>query len=132
VQNALIEHGIAQPQPTPFQAASSPTDDINDNNDILDPDLPIPVAGEFPHGIENLAPPSQPTTLFTGPVSEIADDDLDMFLLHLCTHYWHTGLSMLNGMLHRLGHHVPTERVHQSLLQIDPVHQIFEHIQIHH
>jgi hypothetical protein len=121
VRNALIEHGIAQPQPTPFQTASSPTDDIDDNDDILDPDLPIPAAGEFPPGIENLAPLSQPTTSFTGPVSEISDDDLDMLLLRLRTHYRRAGLSMLNGMLRRLGHCVPTERVCQSLLRIDPV-----------
>ncbi|KAJ7799222.1 hypothetical protein B0H14DRAFT_3092828 [Mycena olivaceomarginata] len=90
VRNALIEHGIAQPQPTPFQTDT---------------------AGEFPPGIENLAPPSQPTTSFTGPVSEISDDDLDMLLLRLRTHYRRAGLSMLNGMLRRLGHRVPTERV---------------------
>jgi hypothetical protein len=135
VRNALIEHGIAQPQPTPF----SPTDDIDDvddndaiddNDDILDPDLPIPAAGEFPPGIENLAPPSQPTTSFTGPVSEISDDDLDMLLLRLRTHYRRAGLSMLNGMLRRLGHRVPTERIRQSLLRIDPVRRIFERIRI--
>ncbi|KAJ7728130.1 hypothetical protein B0H14DRAFT_2410102, partial [Mycena olivaceomarginata] len=139
VRNALIEHGIAQPQPTPFQTDSSPTDDIDDiddnndiddNDDILDPDLPIPAAGEFPPGIENLAPPSQPTTSFTGPVSEISDDDLDMLLLRLRTHYRRAGLSMLNGMLRRLGHRVPTERVRQSLLRIDPVRRIFERIRI--
>ncbi|KAJ7789361.1 hypothetical protein B0H14DRAFT_3094932 [Mycena olivaceomarginata] len=109
VRNALIEHGIAQPQPTPFQTDT---------------------AGEFPPGIENLAPPSQPTTSFTGPVSEISDDDLDMLLLRLRTHYRRAGLSMLNGMLRRLGHRVPTERVRQSLLRIDPVRRIFERIRI--
>ncbi|KAJ7705834.1 hypothetical protein B0H14DRAFT_3099686 [Mycena olivaceomarginata] len=86
VRNALIEHGIAQPQPTPFQT---------DTNYFV-----------------------------TGPVSEISDDDLDMLLLRLRTHYRRAGLSMLNGMLRRLGHRVPTERVRQSLLRIDPVRRI--------
>ncbi|KAF8218147.1 hypothetical protein K438DRAFT_1555956 [Mycena galopus ATCC 62051] len=43
--------------------------------------------------------PSQLTTSFTGPMSDISDDDLDMLLLCLHTHYWWPGLSMLNGMV---------------------------------
>ncbi|KAJ7204245.1 hypothetical protein B0H12DRAFT_997841, partial [Mycena haematopus] len=52
VRNALLEHGIAQPQPSPFQPRSDP-----------------------------------PTTSFTGPLSDISDDDLDMLLIRLRTHY---------------------------------------------
>ncbi|KAJ7357927.1 hypothetical protein DFH08DRAFT_953131 [Mycena albidolilacea] len=106
VRNALLEHGIAQPQESPFQQVDPPsppasTEDTDPNDDdILDPDLPIPSAGEFPPEVQNMVPSSQPTTLFTGPVSEISDDELDMLLLCLRTHYRRAGLSMLNGMLH--------------------------------
>ncbi|KAJ7877930.1 hypothetical protein B0H14DRAFT_3083044 [Mycena olivaceomarginata] len=136
VRNALLEHGIAQPQESPFQQVDPPsppasTEDTDPNDDdILDPDLPIPSAGEFPPEVQNMVPSSQPTTSFTGPVSEISDDELDMLLLRLRTHYRRAGLSMLNGMLRRLGHRVPTERVRQSLLRIDPVRRIFERIWI--
>ncbi|KAJ7303558.1 hypothetical protein DFH08DRAFT_918786 [Mycena albidolilacea] len=136
VRNALLKHGIAQPQESPFQQVDPPsppasTEDTDPNDDdILDPDLPIPSAGEFPPEVQNMVPSSQPTTSFTGPVSEISDDELDMLLLRLRTHYRRAGLSMLNGMLRRLGHRVPTERVRQSLLRIDPVRRIFERIRI--
>ncbi|KAF8127798.1 hypothetical protein K438DRAFT_1463904, partial [Mycena galopus ATCC 62051] len=62
--------------------------------------------------------------------SSISDDDLDMLLLRLRTHYRRAGLSMLNGMLRRLGHRVAVERIRQSLLRIDPVRRIFERIHI--
>ncbi|KAJ6449897.1 hypothetical protein C8R45DRAFT_1057262 [Mycena sanguinolenta] len=119
VRNALIAHGIAQPQLNPFQPATADTP--TEDDDILDPNLPIPSAGEFPPEVEELATPSQPTISFTGPVSSIPDDDLDTLLLRLRTHYRCAGLSMLNGMLRRLGHRVPIKRLRQSLLRIDPV-----------
>ncbi|KAK6987957.1 hypothetical protein R3P38DRAFT_3445779 [Favolaschia claudopus] len=90
------------------------------------PDLPLPESEEFPPDIRNLAQP----TSFTGPVSDIFDDELDMLLLRLRTHYKRAGLSMLGGMLRRLGHRVPTQRVRESLLRIDPVRRIFERIRI--
>ena len=37
---------------------------------------------------------------------------------------------MLHGMLLRLGHLIPRERIRQSLLRIDPVQRVFERIQI--
>ncbi len=139
VRNALLEHGIAQPQPSPFQPRSDPvdpdpgndtypeTDDTDpENDDILEPNLPIPPASEM----EGLAAPSQSTTSFTGPLSDISDDDLDMLLIRLRTHYRRAGVSMLNGMLRRLGHRISAERLRQSLLRIDPVRRIFEPIRI--
>jgi len=38
---------------------------------------------------------------------------------------------MLDGMLRNLGHRIPRERIWQSLIRIDPVHQVFDRIQIH-
>ncbi|KAF8130514.1 hypothetical protein K438DRAFT_1912022 [Mycena galopus ATCC 62051] len=132
MRNALIAHGIVEPQQNPFQQADDSLDTAgpSDGDDILDPDLPIPPTGSFPPEVAELAASSQPTTSFTGPLSDISDDDLDMLLLRLRTHYRRAGLSMLNGMLRRLGHRVPIERIRQSLLQIDPVRRIFERIRI--
>ncbi|KAJ6448497.1 hypothetical protein C8R45DRAFT_850309, partial [Mycena sanguinolenta] len=130
VRNALLEHGIAQSQSSPFSLNSADPgleDSGLDNSgldDILEPTLPDLSAAE----VEELAAPSQPTTLFTGPLSEISDDGLDTLLIRLRTHYRRAGLSMLNGMLRRLGHRISAERLHQSLLCIDPVRRIFERI----
>ncbi|KAF8185877.1 hypothetical protein K438DRAFT_1836458 [Mycena galopus ATCC 62051] len=135
-RNALLEYGIAKPQQSPFyqpdalsaSANADPTNNDANKNvfpDVLDPDLPNP-SGDFPAEVEELAASSQPTASFTGPMSDISDDDLDMLLLRLRTHYQQAGLSMLNGMLHQLGHRIAIERIRQSLLHIDPVWQIFE------
>src|SRR6201996_6985018 len=134
VRNALLEAGIAQPQPRLFpHASTSSARDLGDNNadgpdDILDPELPIPSA--FPPDVGNLAAQSHPTVSYTGPLSSISDDDLDELLFRLWTHYRRAGLHMLDGMLRRLGHHIPVERVRQSLLRINPIWRIFERIRI--
>ena len=134
MRNALLEHGIAQPQSSPFQPTDDPraaSDTHNEGGDnILDPNLPIPSTTEFPPEVQELATPSQPTNSYTGPVSDISDDDLDILLICLRTHYQRAGLSMLNGMLRRLGNRVLMERLRESLLRIDPVRRIFERIRI--
>ena len=92
VRNALLEHGIAQPQSSPFSLNSVDDTDHGledsglDNSgldNILEPTLPDPSATE----VEERATPLQPTASFTGPLSEISDDDLDMLLIRLRTHY---------------------------------------------
>ncbi|KAF8190048.1 hypothetical protein K438DRAFT_1971529 [Mycena galopus ATCC 62051] len=113
LMNALLEYGIAEPQHSPFNQPDALSASINadpTNDDILDPNLPIP-SGDFPAKVEELAASSQPTASFTGPMSDISDDDLDMLLLHLRTHYQQAGLSMLNGMLRQLGHRVAIEQI---------------------
>ncbi|KAF8186549.1 hypothetical protein K438DRAFT_1032782 [Mycena galopus ATCC 62051] len=37
---------------------------------------------------------------------------------------------MFDGMLRRLGHHVPRERIRQSLVRVDPVQRVFQRITI--
>jgi hypothetical protein len=130
VRNALLAEGIAQRQANPFPPAppqEAVAGDGAEPDDILEPDIPLP-AGALPPDIENLT--ADGLVSFTGPVSGISDDELDMLLLRLRTHFKRAGLSMLDGMLRRLGHRVPTERVCQSLLRIDPVRRIFERIRI--
>ncbi|KAF8174024.1 hypothetical protein K438DRAFT_1479756, partial [Mycena galopus ATCC 62051] len=62
--------------------------------------------------------PSQPTASFTGPMSSISDDDLDMLLLRLRTHYRRAGLSMLNGMLRRLGLRASNNNTADTVLEL--------------
>ncbi|KAJ7224525.1 hypothetical protein GGX14DRAFT_350640 [Mycena pura] len=106
VRNTLLDAGIAEPQANPFPPSGDPALD------------------EFIT--------SQPTldTEVISPVADITDNDLDSLLIRLRTHFRRAGISMLNGMLRRLGYRVPIERIRSSLLRIDPVRQIFEWIRI--
>lgn len=150
VRNALIEHGIAQPQQNPFSSAASPQpepqhdfppqappielDSSETHDDILDPHLPIP--NQLPSGLDtNISPSSGPENAtqpvsFTGPLSNMTDDELDDIIIRLRSHYRRAGISMLDGMLRRLGHRVPRERVRLSLIRIDPVQRVFSRIRI--
>ncbi|KAJ7631611.1 hypothetical protein DFH06DRAFT_1004926 [Mycena polygramma] len=120
VRSALLRHGInVLPNP-------EPVNDTDTEDDLLDPDLPIPT--QLPSAVEDLAPPQ--VASYTGPLSNLSDDELDLLLLRLRSHFRRAGLGMLDGMLRRLGHRVPRERVRQSLLRIDPVRRIFERIRI--
>jgi len=108
VRNTLLEYGIVAPQANPFNAENSepslqsvdsePDGLISD--DLLDPE-------------PSLTPPSNVlhTTSFTGPLSDITDDSLDELIIHLHSNFHRVGLSMLDGMLRRLGHRVPRERI---------------------
>lgn len=63
VRNALLAEGIFEPQANPFpsqQDDASPVHDTDANmqDDILDPDLPIPQPGQFPDDVESLAAPT--------------------------------------------------------------------------
>ncbi|KAF7310367.1 hypothetical protein HMN09_00578700 [Mycena chlorophos] len=102
--------------------------DLEEPDQIIDPDLPIPALDELPPEIQEAAAPT--TTSYTGPVSTLSDDELDAIILSLRAHYRRSGLRMLQGMLRVLGHRVPQERVRQSLLRVDPVRRIFERIRI--
>ncbi|KAK7000377.1 hypothetical protein R3P38DRAFT_3058165 [Favolaschia claudopus] len=100
VRYALLEHGIAAPR-----------------------QQPAPLAAAHRVDAPNLMS-------YTGPLSTISEDDLDALLISLRRHYRRAGVTMLDGMLRRLGHHVPRERIRQSLIRIDPVHRVFERITI--
>lgn len=67
---------------------------------------------------------------FTGPLSTFSDHDLDNTILRLKTHYRRAGITILDGMLRRLGLPVGRERIRQSLLRIDPVQRVFDRIRI--
>jgi hypothetical protein len=67
---------------------------------------------------------------FTGPLSTISDVVLDDLISQLRSHFRRAGLSMLDGMLRRLGHRLPRERIRESLMRIDPVQRVFQRIRI--
>lgn len=135
VRNALLEYGIAQPQADPF-ARDSPepesTTAADEQDELLDPDLPAPRT--IPADVRNATLSSSEgttyTTSYTGPLSAISDNDLDILITRLRVHYRRAGISMLDGMLRRLHHHVPRERIRLSLLRIDPVQRVFQRIRI--
>ena len=154
VRNALLLYGIAEPQASPFitSGSTSPrflgldgfesndlgvtqtqaTDSLipssnsaaslNTDDPILNPihDFPVPFTG--------ISLPQ--ITLYTGPLSIITDGDLDAIVHMLRHHYSRAGITMLHGLLHALGYHIPQSHIRESLLRIDPVQQVFEHIHI--
>lgn len=133
VRSALLHHGITSPQLNPFPNDNEPPpavllDADENNDDLLEPEIPLPA--RLPSEVENLGARNHPVVSYTGPLSNISDDELDTLLLLLRSHFRRAGLGMLDGMLRRLGHRVPRERVRQSLLRIDPVRRIFERIRI--
>lgn len=142
MRNALIEYGIATPQASPFvhYEPANNTEDLESHNqstgrpqhdsDAGDPDDILNHTFTVPETLPtDISTPSLPVS-YTGPLSDISDDDLDSLILWLRQHYTRAGIIMLNGMLRRLGYHVPRERIRQSLLRIDPVQRVFERIRI--
>lgn len=143
VRRSLLAYGIAEPQENPFtdqelyDTDEQPVhlENAAPSDDLLEPEMPIPdqLPSEF-HS-DNLAAPrvslSTPhTTSYTGPLSTITDDDLDSLVMRLRGHFRRAGITMMDGMLRRLGHHVPRERIRASLMRIDPIRRVFERIRI--
>ncbi|KAJ7504931.1 hypothetical protein B0H11DRAFT_1709235 [Mycena galericulata] len=127
VRSALLRQGLTQEQPAPFLDEPPPSGPVSDDeaqDDILDPDFEIPQ--NLPPGLETAAPPGGSA----GVISTMADWELDSLLLRLRTHFRRAGISMLDGMLRRLGHRVQRDRIRDSLCRIDPVHRVFQRIHI--
>ncbi|KAJ7128852.1 hypothetical protein C8R46DRAFT_926116 [Mycena filopes] len=120
VRAALLAHGIAVPQQQPanlsFQDNPPNQDGAADNE------------GDYLVDPEQLQGPG--ISSYTGPLSTISDDDLDDLLIRLRRHYRRAGITMFNGMLRRLGHHVSRERIRQVLIRVDPVQRVFQRITI--
>ena len=155
VRNALLYYGIAEPQASPqaFIASGSPpifsgleNPEFNDHSDIQtthnslpSPDGTAPLALDtedpilnpiitFPTSLGGV--PLPPITSYTGPLSNIADADLDAVVRMLRHHYSRAGITMLDGLLRALGYHIPRSHIRESLLRIDPVQRVFERIRI--
>jgi hypothetical protein len=115
VRRALLEHGIALPREQPAVLGGYTNDEMEEYPQIApDEDQPAEAV----------------VASYTGPLSTISDDEIDNLLIRLRRHFRRAGLTMFQGMLRRLGHHVPRERVRQSLLRVDPVQRVFQRISI--
>ena len=126
VRNELLAYGIAERQDNPFAVPTIDADaneEILQYDDFLNPDIPVPT--HIPVDATN-----QPIVSFTGPLSTLSDDAVDNLILQLRSHFRRAGISMLDGMLRRLGHHLPRERIRESLMRIDPVQRVFQRIRI--
>lgn len=135
VRNALLEYGIAEPQQDPFQRHTNPEQqfDISEEDDLLDPNIPLPE--RLPPDIDPLSEQrptdtAQTVVSYTGPLSGLSDDELDEVITRLRSHYRRAGISMLDGMLRRLGYRLPRERIRASLVRVDPVQRVFQRIKI--
>ena len=135
VRSALLEHGIVKPQENPFQShLEEPVVDVPplEDDELLDPHFTLPntllsdIQPPGPLTTSNgtsVGPSVFDVTSYTRPLSGISDADLDDLVIQVCWHFQCAGISMLDGMLHRLGHKIPHEC-------IDPVQQVFQCIKI--
>ena len=133
LREAMLDYGLAEPGDNPFLPEGSISQDpsetvlVADDDDILEPELPLPLP--LPQEVVNATAAAQ----YSSPMATLStmmDGELDNLLLQLKTHFRRAGITMLDGMLRQLGHHVPRDRIQASLLRIDPVHHVFNRIRI--
>lgn len=109
--NAVLAHGFADPQISPFvdqdsnseQSSNGTATRQNDHNFLLDPLLPIPDQPDSSLLQNETHSYSEDNrgciTSFTGPLSVITDEALDSVILQLCQQFTRAGITMLHGML---------------------------------
>lgn len=122
VQTALAEYGIVSHSLSsaslqPFDAHEPAA--AGDADELLDLNIPVPNV-----------PSQPPVSAVSAALSTISDNDLDTAIIDLRRHFHRAGLSMLHGMLQNLGHCVPREHIRAALLRVNPVHRVFDRIQI--
>ncbi|KAK7043060.1 hypothetical protein VNI00_008798 [Paramarasmius palmivorus] len=120
VRQALLDLGIAVPGQDPFPDRNQVD---TEPDDLLDPDMELPA--QLPDDVPAASPSSR---TLPGYLSDISDTDLDLMIFKLKLHFPRAGIRILDGMLRRLGHVVPYERIRLSLERIDPVHRVFKRI----
>ncbi|KAJ3926141.1 MAG: hypothetical protein NXY57DRAFT_906124 [Lentinula lateritia] len=129
VRQALLDYGIAQPGINPFPPSEVHSEHTDSENDpVLDQDGTLPQ--ELPDDVQDAAALIASSSSSSSYLSNLSDEDLDRVVKALRSHYARAGIHMLQGMLRRLGHIVPYERVRLSLIRIDPIHRVFDHIRI--
>ena len=140
VQSALLEHGIVWPWNNPFGSCPEEPVDVLplEDNELVDPrftppdmlhsDIQPPVL--LTADSIDVGPSSSNVASYTGPLSGISDANLVDLIIWLCHCFQCEGITMLDGMLCRLGQRVPHECIRASLMCIDPVQQVFQHIWI--
>lgn len=126
VRNALLEYGITAPGQNPF-----PPDDnlmpipaeLNFPDELFS-DLPLPTVENLPEALRRI--PTQTSSNISG----INDAELDSVILRLRVYYRRVGITMVDGMLRRLGYRVPDGRIRDALHRVDPVRRVFDRIHI--
>ncbi|KAJ7632351.1 hypothetical protein FB45DRAFT_866070 [Roridomyces roridus] len=98
VRTALLEHGIATLQANPFlnhNAPAAPPADLPRGDAAIDDllDLEVSIPNTLPQEVQNLA------VSYTGPLSNISDDELDSLIVQLRSHFRRAGLRMLDEHL---------------------------------
>lgn len=126
VRQRLLELGIASPGNNPFPSNTNSTE--TEVDEILDAQVPEPL--QLPDSVVVEAASIASSSSSSSYLSRVSDQELDSLLGQLRVHYSRAGYRMLDGMLRRLGHIVPVERIRHSLLRIDPVHRVFQRIRI--
>ena len=140
VREAALEYGLLSPGANPFPEAHPPLEqgEHRDSNpvtdagqesqdDLLEPNISYPTAA--PDQVDLAPSPPQPPRPGI-EISVISDEDLDELIGRLRFHFRQAGVTMLHGMLRRLGHRIPHARIRQALLRIDPVRRVFERLTI--
>ncbi|KAJ3765554.1 hypothetical protein FB446DRAFT_655116 [Lentinula raphanica] len=127
VRRSLLEYGIASPGRTPFADSIDGNDDAQEADHNHEPQQSLPA--NLPSEVQNLANSIQSSSS-SSYLSNMSNDDLDIMVRSLRSHYPEAGIRMLDGMLRRIGHVVQNERIRQSLARIDPVQRVFERIRI--
>ena len=135
VQNALLNYGIAESQDNPFILPGEGLEEESFQDPLRNPNIPettnnsVDTLGAQLSNFTDLRSIGL-TVSFTGPLLTLCDDVLDTLILQLRAHFRQAGISMLDGMLRRSGYHLPRHRIRESLMRIDPVHRVFQHIRI--
>ncbi|KAJ3749811.1 hypothetical protein EV360DRAFT_97725 [Lentinula raphanica] len=127
VRRALLAHGIASPGNAPVTHTQDENENGGTEDHLLNPRLSIP--DMLPVEVRTAAG-SLRYSSSSRRHSNIVNDDLDSLIRLLRSYYPRAGIQMLHGMLRRLGHIVPYERIRHSLIRVDPVHRVFERIRI--
>ncbi|KAK7439172.1 hypothetical protein VKT23_017662 [Stygiomarasmius scandens] len=147
VRRQLLAYEIASPgSPPQFTQTSQAVDsesvidesaDIgytlqpDERDELLDPELQIPET--LPEDVQqqaaSLAGQSSGRSQ-RSYLSSISDQQLDSLVIRLQVYFPRAGVTTLDGMLRRLGHVLPRERIRQCLIRVSPLHRVFQPIAI--
>jgi hypothetical protein len=146
VRQALLESGIAQPGHAPFPLHPIPSNTTHSqprNDSIPSPAVSPHVLAQPTNEVDTSSTSSMPSLAdhsfpslsntpdpFQNPHAILSDAQLDEAITHLRVHFNRAGISMLKGMLDRLGHNISRQRITDSLLRLDPIGRVFERTRV--
>jgi hypothetical protein len=107
MRDALLEYGLSEPADNPFIRT------YYDPN-TLQPSLSYHSAVAYTQ-----------VRSYHQPVSDWSDEELDNAITRLWIHYPSAGVAMLQGSLEVLGQRVKRSQISESLIHVEPDHQLF-------